>query len=163
MERTKCTLYAISPCEDGKASYDDNKFCFHFKPDVSSFEDTAVLHIDEYEKLFGKKRNSTNAFCKRLSVVKITYMDDNGRKWSVYRKFRPSYMNQSKGKVAVSYHTPLFLKDEEGSILGKDVSIQKSNFINFYLTHPNEVVQISLVLALWSLVLGILSIILSLI
>lgn len=157
------TLYALTATEkSGRLEFDDAKYRLHYKPDVSSFEDTAVLHIDEYEKIFKKGRNCANVMLKRLSVVKITYVDNNGQPWSVYRKFRPCYDKGCIGKVAVAYHTLLFLKDEDDSILGKKVVVKKGCWLMYYLKHPNEVVQISFVLAILSVILGILALVLTL-
>ena len=158
------TLYAlIATKKGGRQEFDDVKYRLHYKPDVSYFEDTAVLYIDEYEKLFNKGRNNANAMLKRLSVVKITYVDDNGQTWSVYRKFRPCYDKQCRGKIAVTYHTLLFLKDEDGSILGKKVFVKKGSRLMYYLKHPNEIVQISFVLAILSVILGALALVLTLV
>lgn len=157
-------LYALATTKGAcKLEFDDVKYYLHYKPDVSSFEDTVVLHIDEYEEIFKQVRNRANGILKRLSVVKITYVDNNGQSWSVYRKFRPCYDKQCIGKVAVTFHTLLFLKDEDGSILGNKVFVKKGCCLMYYLKHPNEVVQISFVLALLSMILGAFALILTLI
>lgn len=158
------TLYALVATKDGGSQEFDNvKYRLHYKLDVSSFEDTAVLHIDEYENIFNKGRNSANAMLKRLSVVKITCMDDNGQTWSVYRKFRPCYDKQCRGKIAVTYHTLLFLTDVDGSVLGKKVFVKKGSRLMYYLKHPNEIVQISFVLAIMSVILGAMALVLTLV
>ena len=133
---------------------------WYFGHDVSSFEDTVIMHIDDYERVFGRKRNNTKVEQKRLSVVKITYIDRKVKK-TIYRKFRPTKNEAIRGKVAVSYHSLLFLKEGDDSIVGKTVDVQKSWCLPFYLNHPNEVVHTSFLLAMLSVILSVVSIIIS--
>lgn len=134
----------------------------YFGYDVSSFEDTAIMHIDDYENVFGRKRSQASTWYKRLSVVRITYKDRT-EQHSIYRKFRPSRNASMKDCVAVSYHSLLFLKDGDNNIAGRIVNVSRSNWVLFYWNHPNEVVQTSIALGIISLFLGLISFIVSIV
>ena len=72
--------------------------------DVSLFEDTAIMHIDDYEDVFKRKRSTSSFDQKRLSFVKIIYVDEKTNQ-TIYRKFRLTKNEAIKGKVAVLFES----------------------------------------------------------
>ena len=162
MKSSKDNIYTLVALNPNKASKPGavNENTFYFGHDVSSFGDTAIMHIDSYEDIFGVARNEARSGLKRLSVVKITY-DECGRSRSIYRKYRPCYIDEMRGNIAVAYHSLLFLKTSSDDVLGCTVKVKKSNAIRFYFHHPDEIVHTSIILAVVSLFLGALSFILA--
>ena len=148
---------------DGKRKVNDKgEYKYHYDRDVRIYDDVVILHLDYYEKLFGKKRNEAGALNKRLSVVKITNIVNN-KKYSIYRRFIPCKDNDMKGKAAVSYHSLLFLKEDDNNLLGKNVEIQKGSGVKYYMKHPDAIVFISFMLASFSILLGVLSLVIAII
>ena len=140
---------------------DINKHNLVLNYDLCNFEDVAVMHINDYEAIFGHSRNKGRVWEKRLSVVKLTYRDELSKKKSVYRQYRPCYLPEMKGNVAVTVHSLLFLKETEESILGETVSVCRSKRLPFYLNHPNPIVRTSIILGGISILLGITSLLIA--
>ena len=138
---------------------DTDKHSLVLNYDLYTFEDVAIMHLCDYEAIFGHSRNMGNIREKRLSVVKITYRDELSKQKSIYRQYRPSYLPELQGKVAVTVHSVLFLKEGEKPILGRTVVVSRGNRLQFYLNHPNPIVRTSFILGAISVALGIISII----
>lgn len=156
-------LYVIASTHDTNGKREVNEkgeYKYHYDSDVKVYDDVVILHIDYYEKLFGRNRNIAGALYKRLSVVKITNNVDNKR-FSIYRRFIPSYDDKLKEKAAVSYHSLLFLKEDNKDLRGKDVVIQKGSRIKYYMKHPDAIVFTSFILAFTSIFLGTLSLVIT--
>lgn len=155
-----CKLLSISSRSvRGKQGISQNEFSYAH--DVSSLEDFAIMHISDYPAIFGVDRNKASCWRKRMSIVKITYCY-NKQRHSIYKKFRPLYCEELKGNVAITYHSLLFLKDGGSDPLGQYVTVEKGNGILYFLYHTNEVVRSSFILGCISLLLGFISIVLSL-
>lgn len=155
-------LYAIRYSSNGEINVNDDKGVCYYPNDIHNLNGSALIHEDYYDKLFGIDRQSTSYWHKRLSIVEIT-REENNKTFSIYRKFYPVKSVEMKGKIAVTYHDILFLKEEHHSILKEDVYIEKGSILMFFLKHPNEVVYISFVVSVLSLLIALLSIILTII
>lgn len=157
MQDKEYTLFSIDSTKANRRSLDEDNYHYHFADNPAEFEDYAIMHIEDYERLFYVSRNKANNKLKRLSVVKITYVDKDGHSHSIYRKFRPCYNEAFRGCVAISYHSILFLKEGDESILGEKVRIEKSCSRQYYRNHTNEVVLFSYRMSVLSIILGALS------
>ena len=152
-------LAALDPRSQGKGK---GVFCFGW--DVVAFEDSAVMERSEYKKIFGKERNRVSSFKKRFSVLKITNEDKDG-KHTIYRLFRPSNKKELEGKVAVTYHSLLFLKEDDYDLLKNDtsVTVEPSSALMFLLHHPDGITHSGFLLAAIALIISTLSVIISII
>lgn len=154
-------LSLSSKSNKGKQGVFQNEFRYAY--DVSSLEDFAIMHISDYSAIFGVDRNKASGWRKRMSIVKITYCDEKQHRHSIYKKFRPSYCDALKGNVAVSTHSLLFLKDDDIDLPGHSVIVERSCGILYFIHHTNEVVLCSFILGCISVLLGIISLFISLI
>lgn len=154
--------YRLTALDPRASGGDDN--AFYFGRDVSSFEDSAVMERSEYKKIFGKDRNRVSSFKKRFSVLKITNEDKDG-KHTIYRLFRPSNKKELEGKVAVTYHSLLFLKEDDYDLLKNDtsVTVEPSSALMFLLHHPDGITHSGFLLAAIALIISTLSAIISII
>ena len=154
--------YRLTALDPRASGGDDN--AFYFGRDVFCFEDSAVMERTEYNKIFGKDRNRVSSFKKRFSVLKITNEDKDG-KHTIYRLFRPSNRNKLEGKVAVTYHSLLFLKEDDYDLLKNDtsVTVEPSSALMFLLHHPDGITHSGFLLAAIALIISTLSIIISII
>ena len=160
--------YALYPCVSPLGSgtnrgFNSNDKKFYFE-EARELEDAAVFDKSQYSIIFGKKRNQAKEVEKYLSVIKISYLegkDGKGKKHSIYRRFYALTRKDLNGKVAVSLHSLLFLKNGDESLSGATVEVSKGSRLLFFLRHPNIAVRSSSYLGIISIGLGILSIILS--
>lgn len=160
MKKNEFTLFSIDSAKQ-KRGLDKDSFHYHYADSLAKLEDFAIMYRGDYERLFHVSRDKADNRLKRLSVVKITYIDKNGNDYSIYRKFRPCDNEAFKGCVAVSYHSLLFLKEDRETILGEKVQIEKSCPCQYYRNHPNEVVLFSYRTSVLSIALGFLSLLIA--
>lgn len=158
MNKSEFTLFSIDSAKQ-KRGLDKDNFHYHYADNLSGFDDFVIMYRGDYESLFHVPRNKAKNRLKRLSVIKITYADNEGHSHSIYRKFRPCDNEAFRGCVAVSYHSLLFLNEGFNSILGKKVRIEKSCSCLYYMNHPNEVVLFSYTTSVLSITFAFLSLI----
>ena len=158
----KLKLYAIHFSSKGEINVNDDKGVCYYPSDIHHLKGSVLMHESYYNELFGYDRQSTSHRNKRISVVKISRIE--GKKtYSIYRKFYPVKTPVMKGIIALPYHDLLFLKDIHNSIIKEDVCIKKGCRFMFFLKHPDEVVSISFVVSIFSLLVALLSLIITVI
>ncbi len=123
-------------------------------------EDTAYFHSSMYKEIMGELRRSSCIRDKRLAIVKIS-----AGGYSIYRKFSSISKSGFNGdSVALTYSSIRMLTDKSVSaLLGGKVTVSKSNRHLFFWNHPFHATRVSYRLGLVSIVLGLLSIGISLI
>ena len=160
-EKAVLTLYGLyndvkSP---GKQRVDKRAHRFYHDVDISILDGAAIINVEEYSRIFKVKPNRAKERFKRLSVVKITY----DSKHVIYRKFWKTNNKSFNKGVAVTIHSLLFLSNDSGDMLGKKVTVERSSRFNYYWHHPNEIVQCSFLLGLLSIIMGLLSLLITVI
>lgn len=163
MKNNTFTLYAIRPYstrgEDDNKIVGNKTFSLHYSDDLSAYEASVIMTKSAYMNIFKIERDKAYSFRKHLSVVRITYIDTNGKRHSIYRRYWPyNHKEDFEGKLAVTTHSFLFLKEGKESILGQTVEVKRSCAFNYYFNHPNEAVRCSFYLGMLSILLGLLSI-----
>lgn len=165
MESNKITLYAIRPYstkgKDNKI-VDNKNFFLHYSDDLHPYEASVIMTKEAYKDIFKIDREKACSFRKHLSVVRIRYTDADGKRHSIFRRYWPYNQKEDfEGKLAVSTHSLLFLKEGLDSPLGHKVEVKRSWAFNFYFNHPNDAVRCSFFLGLLSILLALLSIVLA--
>ena len=130
---------------------------------VDSFTDSVIVHKDIYEYYFGKKTLNPNNY-RKPRVVKIKY--DNR---TIYRRMVIlSASGLDTKKIGLTYNSigELTTHTQHGlSVSPKNdmVEIARGSVLLFWLRHPNPAAQISFILGFWSIIIGVFSIIISLV
>ena len=164
-DTNKYTLYAIRPYstrgKDNKIVENKN-FFLHYSDDLHPYEASVIMTKNAYKDIFKIDREMACSFRKHLSVVRIRYIDTDGKRHSIYRRYWPYNQKENfEGNLAISAHSLLFLKEGPESILGHKVEVKRSCPFKFYFNHPNDAVRCSFYLGLLSILLALLSIVLA--
>lgn len=121
--------------------------------------DGEVLMISNcYKDVFEKRKKNTNDSNKRLSIVKITA---NGK--SIHRSYKcVSAAGFISDYVALSPNSIMLLNDKDGNE-PKEAELCEGSWFPFYWYHPDKAVRLSFKLGLISLLMGFMSIVISII
>ena len=132
--------------------------------DVENMKDVVLVNSAVYRALFGKKTAKQSNYWKP-QLVKISYNDR-----SIHRRVQ---ISSTKGldatKVGLTYNSIGELteydviKDTSDRPIGKTVQMSKGSLIKYWIKHPNPAAQVSFVLGAFSVVLGFVGIIVSII
>lgn len=131
--------------------------------DLEQLRDAAIVHKDTYAELFGDKAaNQDNYWLPQ--IVKISFGDR-----SVYRRLLISPIQGLDSKtVGLTYNSIGELTNYSptaANISPNDdvVTLSKGCRLTFWRQHPNPAARISFILGSWSIILGVLSIAISII
>ena len=121
--------------------------------------DGEVLMISNcYKDVFEKRKKNTDDSKKRLSIVKITA---NGK--SIHRSYKcVSAAGFISDYVALSPNSIMLLNDKDGKE-PKEAELCEGSWFPFYWYHPDKAVRLSFKLGLTSLLMGFISIVISII
>ena len=164
--KTEKTLIALNfPAKNGSSITDqvNGVNIFTEKCGILDLEDAAYLSSGAYEKIFGRKRSKVGRCRKTLSVVKI-YNPESGL--SIYRKYQynPDFKGINDDMVALHPASIRELvKEDNSEIVGKIVEVSKGNRFCYFWLHPYHATRISMKLGVFSIVLAIFSIIITII
>lgn len=123
-------------------------------------EDCAFFSNVAYQRIFGKKKASSNIRHKRLSVVKITFGG-----YKIYRQYY--YENSISGlhssEVGLTPASIRFLAlYSNNNVVGKEVEVIKGHWFSYYWHHPFHATRISCRLGVWSIIISLTAFIISL-
>lgn len=157
MEELKLRTKVIVPNSQKETGKDGIKL-----DDNINYDDKVLIQKTTYEKLFGLKSKKQKNYTKG-HYIKISY----GNR-SLHRRIDITTKEGiTKNDIVMSYLTAGELAySDNGKLkrpIGKDVTLSKGCWFTFWLKHPNPVTRISFKLGVFSLILGICSIILTLI
>ena len=123
---------------------------------ISEADGDAVFQSNVYSEIFGFTRKRSNTDKKRLSIVKISA---NGE--SIHRAFKSEAVDGiKKDMVGLSPNSIRLLSDKNGKN-PTEVEVEMGGMFPFYWEHPDKAIRISFKLGLCSLVLGLISIVIS--
>lgn len=123
---------------------------------ASEVDGEAFVISNCYLDVFGMRRKNADDSKKRLSIMKISA---NGK--SIYRECRcVSATSFNSDYVALSPHSIMLLNDKNGDN-PQTVNLSEGSRIPFYWLHPDKAVRLSFKLGLVSLLLGVISIAIS--
>ena len=132
--------------------------------DLDNMKDVVLVNSLVYRKLFGNKTTKQSNYWKP-QFLKISY---NNR--SIHRRVQ---ISSAKGldatKVGLTYNSIGelteydIIKDRSDRPIGKTVELSKGSVIKYWLRHPNPAAQVSFILGMLSIALGIIGIIVSII
>ena len=135
----------------------DDKMFLKDVSTISEADGDAVFQSNAYFDIFGFTRKRSNTDKKRLSIVKISA---NGE--SIHRAFKSEAVDGIKKDMVGLTPSSIRL------LIGKDgknpteVEVEKGRMFPFYWEHPDKAIRISFKLGLLSLMLGLTSIVFSL-
>lgn len=139
---TRFTLVKILPEKQNKSSELKNNILR--MDNISSsgeMNEFVVLYSGSYENIFKRKLKDSGTFRKLLSVVKITYRDEEGEKRSIHRAFRAESANGLDHNCACLSPQSIALLSKDGSAKeGDSVFLSKGNLLKFFFFHPNRAV-----------------------
>ena len=121
---------------------------------VSDADEDVVLYSNVYEEIFGITRKLEKDTNKRLAIVKISA---NGK--SIHRAFR-SVAGMTNDYAGLTANSLRLLNDSMGND-PKEVELSPGSRLPFYWYHPDKAIRISIKLGLLSVILGSLSIVIS--
>lgn len=123
------------------------------------YEELAFMQPSDFQLIFGVKDSEGKR--KGSQIVKITN-PNNGK--SVHRQYRTSYeIRGLHDYVSITYTAIKNIVNNKGEFDNlRNVYISKGNRLCYYLTHPNYAVRISIWLGSISVLLGVLSLLITL-
>jgi hypothetical protein len=125
---------------------------------ASDVDGDVLMKSDGYNAVFKTTKKTADNSQKRLSIVKISA---NGK--VIYRAYRGvSATDFLKDYVALTPNSIMLLNDKAGNE-PKEVEVSKGCIFPFYWYHPDKAVRISFKLGLVSLLMGVISIVISII
>lgn len=160
--RKKVKTYKVSVASNSSKNYSEKGYdTLQLSESASNYNDTVFMRTTEYEAIFGKKKSKSSVRKKRLSVVKI--VSDSGD--VVYRRYYGSSA-LPKENIGLSPNSIMMLSDSGLTPFKKGqpsqvVSVSKGNYFMYYWTHSFHATRISFKFGMLSVILGIISIILS--
>ena len=122
-------------------------------------EDVAYLSPQSFKKIFGKTRGKSSRRNKRLAVIKIRY-PKTGK--SIYRRY--VYSQKFHGVTNnIIVLNPASIRElgENSEVVGHNVEVSKGCTFKYYWYHPFHATRISMKLGIYSISLGLLSILIS--
>lgn len=124
----------------------------------SDVDGEVLMHSSCYKEIFGVRKKNTGNSKKRLSIVKITA---NGK--SIYRAYRSvSAVDFVNDCVGLSPNSILLLNDKNGND-PIQVELSKGHCFPYYWYHPDKAIRLSVKLGGISLLLGVISIAVSIV
>ena len=159
MKRTTKNVAKVLPNSSGEKNCFANDELRLIGINNASDVDGEVLMISNcYKDVFEKRKKNTNDSNKRLSIVKITA---NGK--SIHRSYKcVSAAGFISDYVALSPNSIMLLNDKNG-IEPKEAELCEGSWFPFYWYHPDKAVRLSFKLGLISLLMGFMSIVISII
>ena len=140
----------------GSSCITDDKMFLKDITTISEADGDAVFQSNVYSEIFGFTRKRSNTDKKRLSIVKISA---NGE--SIHRAFKSEAVDGiKKDMVGLSPNSIRLLSDKNGKN-PTEVEVEMGGMFPFYWEHPDKAIRISFKLGLCSLVLGLISIVIS--
>lgn len=125
----------------------------------SEIDEYVVLQSKCYEDIFEKPLKDSSRFKKLISIIKISYIDADGKKHSIHRAFRSAAAVDFDGNYAALSPSSMRLLCAEQ---GEKVIMGKGSILPFFLFHPNRAVLSSTWVGLTGILLSIISIFISL-
>lgn len=139
-----------------KNTYDDGVLRLVGISNASDVDGDVLIVSNCYNEVFKTCKKNASDSKKRLSIVKIAA---NGK--SIYRTCRcVSATGFISDYVALSPNSIMLLNDKDGNG-PKEVKLSEGGKLPFYLYHPDKAVRISFKLGLLSVLLGLVSIAIS--
>lgn len=129
--------------------------------DVDQLRDAALVYKDTYRQLFGPKGSNQRYYWKP-QIVKISYGDR-----CIYRRLLVSATKGLNSKtVGITYSsigelTNCSKNGENASPNNKLVTMSRGCILFYWQRHPNPAARISYLLGVWSIAIGVFSIVLS--
>ena len=119
--------------------------------DIDEFEDKILLRSEEHEEIFGKKFTEKKNKPWKRKIVKIIY-----NKRLIRRMYRGenTLLKDEFGLTPLSIYE-LGLGNDNNNI---DIGFSRGNKILFYCNHPKHYVRVAFKLGVLSIILGIISI-----
>lgn len=112
---------------------------------------------DVFEKVFGKKAKELKTYSKKKKIIKITSLDS---KRTIYRIWNGAPLgSKTKNTIFLDKNAKYDLLNNKDSNT-VTVVISKGTKLLFYWNHYDHMTRVSFKLALWSVILGIISFIL---
>lgn len=132
--------------------------------DVENMKDVVLVNSAVYRALFGKKTAKQSNYWKP-QFVKISYKNR-----SIHRRIQ---ISSAKGldatKVGLTYNSIgeltgyNVIENTSDRPIGESVTLSKGSLIKYWVMHPNPAAQVSFVLGIFSIALGIVGIIISIV
>ena len=159
MKSTTKKVAKVLPNSSGEKNCFANRILRLIGINNASDVDGEVLMISNcYKDVFEKRKKNTDDSNKRLSIVKITA---NGK--SIHRSYKcVSAKDFSGDYVALSPNSIMLLNDKDG-IEPEEAELCEGSWFPFYWYHPDKAVRLSFKLGLISLLMGFISIVISII
>lgn len=123
--------------------------------DLTEMSDKAVFYSKDYAEIFGQTKKTSSQGNKQLSVVKISY---KGK--TIHREFM-SLPGMVKQNVALTPRSA-YLLGCEGRESEMEVTVEPGSKFFFYWDHPVHATRISTRLGIYSIVISLIGIIISL-
>jgi len=122
-------------------------------------EGQAVFCSAAYAKIFGTMKNNQNQSKQRLSVVKITNEDSHR---SIYRVYRGASVDGLDSKTVML--SPAALQELDiDNCSNREVAVSQGSRWMFYRDHPNAATRISFRIGMLGVLIGLLSMVVSII
>jgi hypothetical protein len=125
----------------------------------TEIHESVYLHSSNYSKIFGSTLGTN---LQMRGVVKIVYIDKNKRRKSIYRLFASKGIKDLRDQTIGLSHLScqyLGIGDEEPA----NLILKKGSKLLFYWYHPLHEVRIAYKLGALSLLLGLISILISMV
>lgn len=136
-----------------------------FIEDYSPVDCDSIVFLDgnDFKGIFGDRHADTN-YKNKLAIVKITN-PQNGK--SIHRQLRTSselHRNGWKNHAVLTYFSLINLVNSQSQLENMDkVEISKGSIYKYYWNHPYHATKVATRIGIYSVVIGIISLILSLI
>ena len=125
---------------------------------ASDIDGEVLMTSHSFEDVFGTEKKTADNFLKQLPIVKICA---NGKK--IHRAYRGvSVKGFNKELVALSPNSIMLLNDNNG-VEPEKVELSEGSILPFYWYHPDKAIRLSFKIGLISLLMGIISIAISII
>ena len=124
-------------------------------------EDCAFFSNVAYKNIFGKRRAKSNRRHKRLAVVRISFEGN-----CIYRQYHygNTILGINSNDVGLTPASIRLLAPySNANVVGNNVDITKSYWLPYYWNHPFHATRISCRLGIWSMVISLIALIISLI
>ena len=126
-------------------------------------EDSVYMSPNSYKDIFGKTRKESSRCSKRISVVRI--YSKKTRK-AIHRKYVCSSAFIGLGDKALALH-PSSIRElcgpgfENDDIVGGEVKVSRGSWFLYFWNHPFHATRISMKLGVFSIIIALISIALS--
>lgn len=156
--RTKTVTKVLPDSSAAKNYFTNNVLRLISINNASDVDGEVLMTSNCYNDVFGMRKKNADDSKKRISIVKITA---NGK--SIHRSYKGvSATGFNSDIVALSPNSIMLLNDNEGKEPLK-VELSEGSRLPFYWYHPDKAVRFSFKLGLISLLMGFVSIVISII